>query len=167
MHNLVVDTIRRLNADDAPFIRQMLAVAADWRLGTRWRSTVELMAVPELAHYVADWPRQDDFGFVATNGALDVGAAWCRLFTEQDRGYGFVEEGTPELSIGVVCEARGRGVGTRLLRALIEEAQEFALPALSLSVEKDNPAASLYESLGFETVSEIGGSLTMVLRLLS
>lgn len=123
------------------------------------------MAIPQLAHYVADWPRGGDLGFVAEDGAMDVGAAWWRLFTEQDRGYGFVDEETPELAIGVVHGARGRGVGTLLLRALIDEAQRSALPALSLSVEVDNPAASLYERLGFETVGGDGGALTMVFSL--
>lgn len=140
----------------------MLAVAADWRPGARLRSIPELMAVPALAHYVADWPRKGDAGFVAEEGE-PLGAAWWRLFTVDDGGYGFIDEATPELSIGVVPEARGRGVGTLLLRALIDAAQRSALPALSLSVERDNPAALLYERLGFQTVLPVGGSLTMVL----
>ncbi len=56
-HNFNVLLIRRATADDAPFLRQMLAVAADWRPQTRLRSIAELMAVPDLAHYVADWPK--------------------------------------------------------------------------------------------------------------
>jgi GNAT superfamily N-acetyltransferase len=94
---------------------------------------------------------------------MDIGAAWWRLFPEHDRGYGFVDDKTPELSIGVVHEARRRGVGTLLLRSLIEEAQRSGLPALSLSVERDNPAVSRDERLGFEPVRHGGGSLTMVL----
>ena len=60
---------------------------------------------------------------------------------------------------------RRRGVGTRLLAALVAEAERSALPALSLSVEPDNPAARLYERLGFRTVGVNGGSLTMLLDL--
>jgi ribosomal protein S18 acetylase RimI-like enzyme len=142
----------------------MLAIAADWRPGTRVRSVKEIMADPALAHYVADWPADEDVGFVAEDGS-PVGAAWSRLFPEHDPGYGFVDAATPEVSIGVVDEARGRGLGTLLLAALIAEVRRRALPALSLSVEPDNPAASLYQRLGFVTVSRVGGSLTMVLNL--
>jgi hypothetical protein len=37
--------------------------------------------------------------------------------------------------------------------------------ALSLSVEEDNPAASLYHRLGFEAVGKVGNALTMRLHL--
>jgi len=164
-HNLPVIVTRRATAADAPFLQQMLAVAADWRPDTPVRSVAELLAAPELAHYVADWPRAGDLGWVAVDGAAAVGAAWWRLFTERDPGYGFIDERTPELSIGVVQRARGRGVGTLLMQALIAEAERLALPALSLSVEPDNPAASLYERLGFAPVHRVGGSITMVLPL--
>jgi GNAT superfamily N-acetyltransferase len=59
-----------------------------------------------------------------------VGAAWWRLFTAEDPGYGFVDEATPQVSIGVLPEARGRGVGERLLRALIAEALEHCQASL-------------------------------------
>jgi ribosomal protein S18 acetylase RimI-like enzyme len=121
----------------------------------------EITAVPALARYVAGWGRPGDVGFVADDDA-SIGAAWWRRFDRDDPGYGFVDEATPELSIGVVEERRGQGVGTRLLAALVTEAERSALPALSLSVEPDNPAARLYERFGFRTVGVNGGSLTML-----
>ena len=51
--------------------------------------------------------------------------------------------------------------------ALIECARERAVPALSLSVEPDNPAARLYRRLGFVEVGGVGGAVTMVLTLSS
>ena len=109
---------------------------------------MEVLAEPAFARYVADWPRDGDVGLIAEEGTIPVGAVWWRMFTQRDPGYGFVDEYTPELSIGVLYRGRRRGVGTRLLHALIAEAQRSALPALSLSVEPDNPAASLYRRLG-------------------
>jgi ribosomal protein S18 acetylase RimI-like enzyme len=163
--NQAVIDIRRASGEDASFLHEMLAVAADWRREAP-RPTMEVLAEPAFARYVADWPRDGDLGLIAEEGTIPVGAAWWRTFTQRDPGYGFVDEYTPELSIGVLYRARRRGVGTRLLHTLIDEAQRSALPGLSLSVEPDNPAASLYRRLGFEELSRRGGSITMAFQLI-
>lgn len=142
----------------------MLAVAADWRPGSEVRPAAEVVAEPTLARYVTGWGSPDDVGFLALDDQ-PVGAAWWRFLPEHDAGYGFVAATIPELAIGVVDHARGRGIGTLLLTALVEEARQRSVPALSLSVETDNPAADLYRRLGFETTAEPDGSLTMVLRV--
>jgi GNAT superfamily N-acetyltransferase len=158
-----VTTVRSAEAGDGPFLEEMLAVAADWR-DTIPRPVREVLTVPELAHYIVGWTRVDYFGVVA-EGDAPVGAAWCRFFTADDPGYGFVDERTPEVSIGVVAAMRGRGVGSALLDALIGEARHRGLSALSLSVEAENPPRRLYRRAGFEEVSTEGGAITMVLLL--
>lgn len=55
------------------------------------------------------------------------------------------------MDIALVPSARGRGIGTRLLRALIDEADGSGRK-LSIHVELENPARSLYERLGFAPV---------------
>jgi GNAT superfamily N-acetyltransferase len=154
--------LRVASAEDAAFLQHMLAVAADWRQ-LRPRPVADVLAEPALARYIAGWPRADDLGMIAVEDG-PIGAAWWRLFTAEDPGYGFVDEATPEISIGVLPEARGRGVGGRLLRALIEQALARELPGLSLSVEPDNPAKRLYERLGFRPVATTG-AWTMLLPL--
>lgn len=161
-----VPAVRPATLEDHPFLEQMLAVAVDWRPDAEVRPVADVMAEPELAHYVSGLDLERDAGFVAVDDR-PVGAAWWRYFPEHDPGYGFVGTTIPELAIGVVAEARGRGVGTLLLTALIDEARRRSLPGLSLSVEPDNPAASLYRRLGFKTVGGTGGSVTMVLRIAS
>lgn len=157
-------TVRRATAEDAPFLRQVLAIAADWRPGAQVRAVAEVMAEPSLAHYVAGWPAPRDVGFVVDDDR-PVGAAWWRFFTEQDPGFGFVDAATPEISIGVTPGSRRRGFGTALLEALIGEARHLGIPTLSLSVEADNPARSLYRRAGFVTHCRTVGSLTMTLDL--
>ena len=131
-------TLRPATADDAPFLATMLAVAADWRPGTEVRPVDQVMATAALAHYVAGWPAPGDHGLVAEGtdrvGARRlVGAAWYRLFPPADPGYGYVDDETPEVSIGVVEAWRGQGVGERLLRRLADDAWRNGLPALTLA----------------------------------
>jgi ribosomal protein S18 acetylase RimI-like enzyme len=115
---------------------------------------------------VRDWGRHGDEGFLAEDeDARPIGAAWYRLFTEDDHGYGYLSPEIPELSIAVDPEHRGRGIGTGLLAALRERARAEGVSALSLSVETDNPAIRLYERLGFERLRLDGSAWTMRLLL--
>ena len=122
------------------------------------------MDQPELSHYVAGWPQPSDRGIIAEDES-PVGAAWFRFLPPTDPGYGFVDAETPEVSMGVLQSWRSQGVGSRLLSALVTQARGAGLATLSLSVERDNYARSLYEHVGFQTVGAVGGSLTMLLRL--
>ncbi len=56
---------------------------------------------------------------------------------------------------------RGRGTGSQLLSALMERARQEGYPALSLSVERDNPSIKLYERHGFRPVREEGDTVVM------
>ncbi len=58
------------------------------------------------------------------------------------------------IDIALIEEQRQQGIGTRLLRNLIQECQERNCP-LRLQVAQGNPAMRLYQRLGFEqTVSD-------------
>ncbi len=157
--------LRPAEASDANFLAEMLVAAAFWRPDGPSGRVTDVLSQPQLAHYVAGWPRSGDFGVVALSGQQPVGAAWARVLPESDPGYGFVDGDIPEVSMGVVQAWRGRGVGTSLLNALIANAHEQKLGSLSLSVEPDNPGRRLYERAGFRQVDQVGGSLTMLLRL--
>ena len=158
-------TVRSAGAADADFLAEMLVAAAFWRPDGPSGSVTEVLSEPTLAHYVTGWPRAGDLGVIALDEHEPVGAAWLRLLAESDPGYGFVDAATPELSMGVVRAWRGRGVGSRLLDALIAAAREQGLGSMSLSVEPDNRARRLYERAGFRQVGEVSGSLTMLLQL--
>jgi GNAT superfamily N-acetyltransferase len=142
----------------------MLALAADWRPDSRVRSIAEVLADASVAHYAAGWPRAGDDGVVAQDAeGLPVGAAWWRFFTADDPGYGFVDSDVPEVSVAVLPEHRGQGLGRVLMRQLVELAQDKGLSGLSLSVERDNFAMVLYRELGFVEVGGSPGAATMLL----
>ena len=156
--------IRLAVASDADFLTEILIAAAFWRPDDPVRTRDVILQDPDLAHYVSGWPQTGDLGVVA-EADQPIGAAWLRFFTAGDPGYGFIDGATPEVSMGVLGPWRGRGVGRRLLVALVLAAREKGLPALSLSVETDNYAHQLYESCGFQSVTAANGSVTMRLAL--
>jgi GNAT superfamily N-acetyltransferase len=147
--------LREATVDDRGFLEDMLveAVNWDWRRPTVPRDSV--LAAPANARYVQAWKRPGDIGVVAEVLGTPVGAAWLRLFDAAAPGYGFIDERTPEVSIAVVAECRGQGIGSALLDALVDLAKRAGHPALSLSVGSANPAVALYERTGFVLV---GGS---------
>ena len=113
------------------------------------------------------------FGCISSDrgiGALDekgelVGAAWYRLFDSDSKGYGYISDNIPEVSMAVKADFRGQGIGTKLLQNLISKARDEEYSALSLSVDPINPAVRIYERLGFKRVGECGTSWTMKLEL--
>jgi ribosomal protein S18 acetylase RimI-like enzyme len=157
--------IRRLRPADEPLLWEMLyhAIYVPERQAPPQRDVVRL---PELATYVAGWGQEDDIGFVAADEERKqpLGAAWLRLLRGENKGFGYVDETTPEVSVAVLPEFRGQGIGTRLLTRLLQVAANHH-SAVSLSVDADNPALQLYRRLGFEVVGTSGTSLTMKVAL--
>jgi ribosomal protein S18 acetylase RimI-like enzyme len=67
--------------------------------------------------------------------------------------------------MAVSPDARRSGVGAGLLQRLLADAAVQELPGISLSVEADNPARTLYERFGFVKVREGNGAWTMLKTL--
>ena len=126
--------------------------------------------VPSVAKYLVGWRRPGDFGFIAEQNGEVIGAAWARRLSADELKVPYGDEETPKVSIGVNPNARGQGVGEKLMRALIGEATRRGL-GLCLSVRLENPARRLYERLGFRDIPDsaatnrVGGmSIGMALR---
>lgn len=117
----------------------------------------EVVELPELQPYIADFGKDGDFCLCAVIEEQVIGAAWCRYL----RGYGSVE-GMPEMAVSFLPSFRGQGIGTALLQRFLKEIKQRNLPGVSLSVQKENPAHRLYERLGFEIVREQEDTWVMV-----
>jgi len=146
---------RPVGKSDVRFLRDMLRHAYHWRLAEDTERPVY--------RYVRNWGRPGDAGALALAGAHPYGAAWYRVFTADEPGFGFVDERTPELTIAVVPSHRGKGAGKELLEALLERARADGYEAVSLSTDRDQ--AAWYERFGFETVGETPHAVTMVKHL--
>jgi len=152
--------LRAAGAADLPFLTEMLLEACNWD-GTPWYDEAKVRADEHAWQYLADWPRETDFGVVAEVDGVPAGATWARLL----RGYGYVAADVPEITLGVSPAHRRQGVARGVLSELIAQARAASYQRLSLSVDPDNPARKLYESLGFVKVGVVGTSDTMVLDL--
>lgn len=161
---------RPADRNDTAFLWQMLFEAA--HIAEEGATSVQAAKEnPTLARYVQDWPRAGELGVVAEEDEQPIGAAWVRLWTNAEHGYGFVRADVPELAIAVAPHCRGRGVGEQLLRRLLTCASNHHA-AISLSVRETNRALRLYERMGFrripgtEVTNRVGGlSFTMIAGL--
>ena len=150
-------TIRPATLSDQAFVEEMLYEALFVPPGHEPfpRSVLDQS---DVAHYVDGFgTRPGDVGLIAEDAGERIGAAWVRLLQGDDRGYGYIDDDTPELSASVRPRWRNHGIGTVLLFRLVEE-----LPRVSLSVDSRNPAVRLYQQLGFEVVAAESTSLTML-----
>lgn len=118
----------------------------------------DILNQPEIARYLVDFgEREGDIGCVAWAGDERGGAAWVRLI----QGYGYVDNDTPELTIALLPQFRGRGMGTLLLNGLLRQVAPH-YPRISLSVTASNPARRLYERAGFQQVRQDDESIVML-----
>jgi GNAT superfamily N-acetyltransferase len=159
-------TIAPMVPGDLPFVWKLLSDAAQ-DVGLPPLSPITAQDAP-FGKYLAVWGRPGDAGVVARLADVGrVGAAWYRLFPPERPGYGYVAPDTPELSIRLLAPYRGQGIGGALLRALIQLALQEGYGALSLSVNRENPARRLYVRHGFVDTglsAPSNSSVTMINR---
>jgi ribosomal-protein-alanine N-acetyltransferase len=161
--------VRAGEPGDLGFLWDMLHEAVHWapeKTDSR-PSREELPSDPAVSHYLEGWGREGDTALIAVDpeDGCRVGAAWYRLMLPEHPGYGFVDASTPEIGLAVAPDFRGRGVGRMLLRSLTEAAHSEGYDALSLSVDRNNPALEVYERHGFVKLRPNRGAWTMRLDL--
>jgi ribosomal protein S18 acetylase RimI-like enzyme len=159
--------LRLATRNDEPFLWQMLYYAA--HMDEEGASPESAKNNPDLAGYVEEWgERAGDLGIIAiADDGHDAGAAWIRVMPPASPLYRVVAPGIPELAIAVAPECIGTGVGTILLRALLEEAHRTHR-AIVLSVRASNPAQRLYARAGFTTIAEVtnrAGTISHVMQI--
>ena len=121
-----------------------------------------IIAHEDLQVYVRDFGKKaDDRCLVAEIDGKIVGAVWTRVMND----YGHIDDRTPSLAISLYKEYRGLGIGTELLRQMLEKLRQEGYERVSLSVQKENYALRMYRRAGFEAVEDRGEEVLMVCRL--
>lgn len=152
---MTFECIPATEQEDIPFLWDMLYEIRSLRCVREGKDlpSRDVLQTPDLAKYVQDWGRTNDRAFIAMNAQVPIGAAWYRLFTADNKGYGYVDDNTPEIAIALLPDYRNKGVGKSLLIYLLEQAKADGYQQISLSCDPTNDnALHLYQKLGFEQV---------------
>lgn len=102
-----------------------------------------------------------DHCLVAECDGKIVGAVWVRVMDD----YGHVDDQTPSLAISLYPDYRGQGIGTQLLRQMLELLRQKGYAQVSLSVQKENYALRMYQKAGFKIMEDRGEELLMLAQL--
>ena len=153
--------IREIAESEIGFLEEMLYEALFVEEGQP-KLPKSLIKEPELSRYIENFGLQKmDLCLVAVKEEKLIGACWGRLFSEANKGFGFLDSETPELSIAVKSNYRNQGVGSKLIEEIIQLYRTTQVKSLSLSVDKKNPAFGLYRKIGFEVIEETQKSVVM------
>ena len=125
----------------------------------------DIINKPEIRVFIDGFGKPDDCCLVADIDGKVVGAVWTRILSGEMKGYGNVDEYTPEFAISLYKEYRNRGIGTALMRKMLELLKKRGYKKASLSVQKDNYAVRMYEKVGFKTVKELEEEYIMIYEL--
>ena len=153
--------IRELRNDETELLKDFLYEAIYVPEGMRppERSIIER---PELALYYEDFGSGPaDHALVAEADGRVVGAVWTRIMND----YGHVDDDTPSFAISLYPEYRGRGIGSAMMREMLDVLKEQGYEKASLAVQKANYAVRMYEKVGFRTVGENDEEFIMVCNL--
>ena len=122
----------------------------------------EVINQPALKIYIEDFGKQDDFCLVADINGTVIGAVWTRIICGEVKGFGNIDEYTPEFAISIYKEYRNIGIGTALMKDMLELLEEHGYRRVSLAVQKDNYAVRMYKDVGFQILKELDEEYLMV-----
>lgn len=154
-------TIRKMTAQEYPLLDDFLYEAIFVPEGVEPPSK-SIITAPELQIYVKDFgTSKDDFSLVAEVENKIIGAVWVRIMND----YGHIDDRTPSLAISLYKKYRGQGIGSSLIKEMLSLLQAHGYKRVSLSVQKANYAAKLYQKIGFRIIKEIGDEWIMTYNL--
>jgi GNAT superfamily N-acetyltransferase len=113
-----------------------------WEEGAR-DAFLRMQFDAQTKHYFEHYPGAR-FSIIES-GNQSVGRLYLARWTQEIR----------VIDIALIPAARSQGIGSALLREIIQEARE-ACKTVTIHVEKQNPALTLYRCLGFHPIEDKG-----------
>ena len=153
--------IRELKLEEAKVLDTFLYEAIYIPQGVASPSK-EIINKPELQIYVEEFgSKNGDLCFVAEVDSLIVGAVWVRIMND----YGHIDDETPSFAISLLKDYRNYGIGTALMKKMLEELRNKGYKKASLAVQKVNYAVGMYKKVGFEIIDENEEEYIMICQL--
>ena len=153
--------IRELKLEEAKVLDTFLYEAIYIPQGVASPSK-EIINKPELQIYVEEFgSKHGDLCFVAEVDSLIVGAVWVRIMND----YGHIDDETPSFAISLLKDYRNYGIGTALMKKMLEELRNKGYKKASLAVQKVNYAVRMYKKVGFEIIDENEEEYIMICQL--
>ncbi len=142
--------IRKMQLQEYPLLEDFLYEAIFQSDETNL-APKSIIKKPELQVYIDNFGRKkDDFCLCAEVDGKIVGAVWVRNI----KGYGSVDEITPEFAISLYKEFRGCGIGTEMIKMMLTHLRQGGYSKTSLAVQKMNYALKMYLNVGFQIIDE-------------
>ncbi|MBP5317076.1 MAG: GNAT family N-acetyltransferase [Bacteroidales bacterium] len=155
------NVIREIRPVEIPLLNDFLyeAIFIPEGVPAPSRSVIEQ---EDLQVYVRDFGKKaNDRCLVAEVGGKVVGAVWTRVMND----YGHIADGIPSLAISLYKDYRNQGIGTELLREMLQLLRRDGYQQVSLSVQKANYAFRMYQKAGFEVLKETEEEYLMICKL--
>ncbi|MHA7869842.1 MAG: GNAT family N-acetyltransferase [Salipiger thiooxidans] len=147
-------SFRIIHADDQTFLRNLYATTRAWEFAlTIWpedekRDFLRRQFDAQDLHYTRVFPKA--VRRIICLDDIDIG----RLYVDRR------DDEMHIIELSLLPAFQGRGIGTDILRSLLNEAHGGKVP-VRLKVERQNPAVRLYQRHGFSTISASGHHLSM------
>ena len=156
--------IRNIESHEVPLLSKFIYEAI-FQKNENEPLPYDIINQPDVKVYIDGFGKKDDFCLVAEIDEKIVGAVWARILCGDVKGYGNIDEHTPEFAISLYKEYRNRGIGTELMKCMIHLLNENGYKQTSLAVQKGNCAVNLYKKVGFEIIKETDEEYIMVCNL--
>lgn len=142
--------IRPIRKEEKPLLRDFLYNAIFIPEGVT-PPPIEIVDDESLQIYIRDFGKlSDDRCLVAEFDGKVVGAIWSRIVND----YGHIADDVPSIAISLYKEYRNKGIGTELLRQMLDLLKADGYKSVSLSVQKANYAMKMYLKAGFQVISQ-------------
>lgn len=156
--------IRKLKEDEYPLLKEFTYQA----IFLRDENIIVPRTVlddPKLRVFYENFGKPEDECLVVEIDNKIVGAVWTRIISGEVKGFGNIDEYTPEFGISLFKEYRNKGLGTKLMKSMLELLKNKGYKRTSLAVQKDNYAVKMYQNVGFYIIKELEEEYLMVCDL--